>query len=136
MCIVFFNRIEFSLSVKAYLLPEKFDGESPIKKSLSTKRVVIATETDVTSNGRLEGMLTTPSPYYDNKDLIDFLSLLCLNYFSYFFSYSLFNKHNTFLVIFLSFFFFIKLLNRISSFFHFEISFTIRSTEYSFFIWR
>jgi len=69
------NRIEFSLSVKAYLLPEKFDGESPIKKSLSTKRVVIATETDVTGNGRLEGMLTTPSPYYDNKDLIDFLSL-------------------------------------------------------------
>jgi hypothetical protein len=69
------NRIEFTLSVKAYLLPEKFDGESPIKKSLSTKRVVIATETDVTGNGRLEGMLTTPSPYYDNKDLIDFLSL-------------------------------------------------------------
>lgn len=69
------NRIEFSLSVKAYLLPEKFDGESTIKKSLSTKRVVVATETDVTANGRLEGMLTTPSPYYDNKDLIDFLSL-------------------------------------------------------------
>jgi hypothetical protein len=69
------NRIEFSLSVKAYLLPEKFDGESPIKKSMSTKRVVITTETDVTGNGRLEGMLTTPSPYYDNKDLIDFLSL-------------------------------------------------------------
>jgi hypothetical protein len=23
----------------------------------------------------LEGLLTTPSPYYDNKDLIDFLSL-------------------------------------------------------------
>ena len=69
------NRIEFSLSVKAYLLPEKFDGESPIKKSMSTKRVVVSTETDVTGNGRLEGMLTTPSPYYDNKDLIDFLSL-------------------------------------------------------------
>jgi hypothetical protein len=69
------NRIEFSLSVKAYLLPEKFDGENTIKKSMSTKRVVVATETDVTGNGRLEGMLTTPSPYYDNKDLIDFLSL-------------------------------------------------------------
>ena len=40
------NRVEFTLNVKAYLLPEK-----------------------------LEGMLTTPSPYYDNKDLIDFLSL-------------------------------------------------------------
>ena len=42
---------------------------------MSTKRVVVATETDVTANGRLEGLLTTPSPYYDNKDLIDFLSL-------------------------------------------------------------
>jgi len=69
------NRIEFSLTVKAYLLPEKFDGENTIKKSFSTKRVVVATETDVTANGRLEGMLTTPSSYYDNKDLIDFLSL-------------------------------------------------------------
>ena len=69
------NRIEFSLSVKAYLLPEKFDGENTTKKSMSIKRVVVATETDVTGNGRLEGMLTTPSPYYDNKDLIDFLSL-------------------------------------------------------------
>jgi hypothetical protein len=61
--------------VKAYLLPEKFDGETVIKKSMSTKRVVVATEVDVTGNGRLEGMLTTPSAYYDNKDLIDFLSL-------------------------------------------------------------
>ena len=69
------NRIEFSLTVKAYLLPEKFDGESTIKKSFSTKRIIVATETDVTANGRLEGMLTTPSPYYDNKDLIDFLSI-------------------------------------------------------------
>ena len=69
------NRVEFSLNVKAYLLPEKFDGENTIKKSMSTKRVVVATETDVTANGRLEGLLTTPSPYYDNKDLIDFLSL-------------------------------------------------------------
>jgi hypothetical protein len=70
------NRIEFSLTVKAYLLPEKFDGEDTTKKSFSTQRVVVSTETDVTSgNGRLEGILTTPSPYYDNKDLIDFLSL-------------------------------------------------------------
>jgi len=70
------NRVEFSLNVKAYLLPEKFDGELTTKKSLSTKRVVVATETDITSGtGRLEGFLTTPSPYYDNKDLIDFLSL-------------------------------------------------------------
>jgi hypothetical protein len=69
------NRVEFNLITKAYLLPEKFDGESPIKKSLSVKRVVMSTEVDVTGNGRLEGLLTTPSAYYDNKDLIDFLSL-------------------------------------------------------------
>ena len=70
------NRVEFSLNVKAYLLPEKFDGELTTRKSLSTKRLVISTEVDITSgNGRLEGLLTTPSPYYDNKDLIDFLSL-------------------------------------------------------------
>ena len=69
------NRVEFSLTVKAYLLPEKFDGEDTTKKTFSTKRVVVSTEVDVTGNGRLEGMLTTPSPYYDNKDLIDFLSL-------------------------------------------------------------
>jgi hypothetical protein len=70
------NRLEFTLNVKAYVLPEKFDGEDLVKKSFSTKRVVVSTETDVTSgNGRLEGLLTTSSPYYDNKDLIDFLSL-------------------------------------------------------------
>ena len=69
------NRVEFSLTVKAYLLPEKFDGEDTTKKSFSTKRVIVSTETDITGNGRLEGILTTPSPYYDNKDLIDFLSL-------------------------------------------------------------
>jgi hypothetical protein len=70
------NRVEFSLNVKAHLLPETFDGERTTRKSMSTKRVVIATETDVTSgSNRLEGVLSTPSPYYDNKDLIDFLSL-------------------------------------------------------------
>jgi len=69
------NRVEFTLAVKAHLLPEKYDGQPTTKKSFSTKRVIIATETDVTGNGRLEGLLTTPSPYYDNKDLIDFLSL-------------------------------------------------------------
>ncbi len=70
------NRVEFTLNTKAYLLPEKFDGENTTIKSMSTKRVVVATEVDITSgNGRLEGLLTTPSAYYDNKDLIDFLSL-------------------------------------------------------------
>ena len=69
------NRVEFTLNVKAYLLPEKFDGENTTKKSFNSSKIVVATETDVTGNGRLEGLLTTPSAYYDNKDLIDFLSL-------------------------------------------------------------
>lgn len=70
------NRVEFTLNVKAYLLPEKFDGENTTKKSFSTKKVVTSTEVDITSgNGRLEGLLTTPSPYYDNKDVIDWLDL-------------------------------------------------------------
>ena len=63
------------MNVKAYLLPEKFDGELTTKKSISTRKVVMSTEVDVAGNGSLEGMLTTPSPYYDNKDLIDFLSI-------------------------------------------------------------
>jgi hypothetical protein len=70
------NRVEFTLNVKAYLLPEKWDGEATTKKSFSTKKVFVSTETDVTSGtGRLEGLLTTPSAYYDNKDLVDFLAL-------------------------------------------------------------
>jgi hypothetical protein len=69
------NRVEFSLNVKAYLLPEKFDGENTTKKSVAVKRFIVSTETDMTANGRMEGLLTTPSPYYDNKDLVDFLSL-------------------------------------------------------------
>ena len=69
------NRVEFNLSVKAHLLPEKYDNEPTSKKSMSIKRVVMSTEVDLTGNGRLEGLLTTTSPYYDNKDLVDFLSI-------------------------------------------------------------
>lgn len=70
------NRVEFTLNVKAYLLPEKYDGADTTKKSISLKRLVVSTEVDMTSgSNRLEGFLTTVSPYYDNKDLIDFLSL-------------------------------------------------------------
>jgi hypothetical protein len=69
------NRLEFSLNVKAYLLPEKFASESTTKKSTSINRVVVTTETDLTADGRLESVLTTQSPYYDNKDLVDYLSI-------------------------------------------------------------
>ena len=70
------NRLECNFSVQAYLLPEKFDGENTTKKSINTRKVVMTTEVDLTSGGkRMEEFLTTPSPYYDNKVLIDFLGL-------------------------------------------------------------
>jgi hypothetical protein len=69
------NRVQFSLTVKAYLLPEKFDGQPTTKKSYSVVRIVTE-EIDITSGeSRLEEILSSPSPYYDNKDLVDFLSL-------------------------------------------------------------
>lgn len=70
------NRVEFNLIVKAYLLPEKFDGESTTKKSYNIRKVVVSTETDLTSgNGRYENLLMNPNAYNSNKDIIDFLSL-------------------------------------------------------------
>ena len=69
------NRVEFSLNVKAYLIPEKFDGELTTKKSMSIKRVIVSNEVDLTADGRMEAVLSQKSPYYDNKDIIDFLSL-------------------------------------------------------------
>ena len=77
------NRVEFTLLVKAYLLPEKFASEATTKKSRSVKRVIITSETDLTADGRLESILTTQSPYYDNKDIIDFISLNNSEYLTY-----------------------------------------------------
>jgi len=69
------NRVEFSLNVKAYLLPEKFDGERTTKKSFSSNKMILTTETDFTGNGRMEGMGTTSSPYYNATDISDFIAL-------------------------------------------------------------
>ena len=69
------NRVEFSLNVKAYLLPEQFDGEKTTKKGFSSKAIVFSTETDLTGNGRLENLLLNPTDYNANKDMVDFLSL-------------------------------------------------------------
>lgn len=77
------NRLEFSLNVKAYLLPEKFASENTTRKSQSINRVVVTSETDFTADGRLETMLTTQSPYYDNKDLVDYLSLNSSDFMNY-----------------------------------------------------
>lgn len=68
------NRVEFQLNVRAYLLPDKYDGQTTTQKNRNSGRVIF-NETDATANGRLEEILISPSAYYDNKDLIDFLSL-------------------------------------------------------------
>lgn len=69
------NRVEFSLNVKAYLLPEKFDGEKTTKKGFTSRAVIITTETDLTADGRIEASLTNPSIYNANKDIVDYLSI-------------------------------------------------------------
>jgi len=48
------NRVEFSLNVKAYLLPEQFDGENTTKKQNTLKRIIVSTETETTNNQRIE----------------------------------------------------------------------------------
>ena len=68
------NRVEFTLNVRAYLIPEKFDGEDTTKKSFSLKSIIVSTETDLTSNGRFENLLINPPTYYENVSLSDFLS--------------------------------------------------------------
>jgi hypothetical protein len=69
------NRVEFSLNVKAYLLPAKFDGEKTTKKGFSSRVVVVTSETDLTANGRMETLLSNPSVYNSNKDIVDYLSI-------------------------------------------------------------
>lgn len=69
------NRVECSINVKAYLLPESFDGEQTTKKAFGVKRVVLTTEVDLTANGRMENSLINPSTYNSNKDVVDYLAL-------------------------------------------------------------
>jgi hypothetical protein len=69
------NRVECSINVKAYLLPERFDGEETTKKGFGIRRVVLTTETDLTANGRMETSLINPISYNSNKDVVDYLAL-------------------------------------------------------------
>jgi len=66
------NRIEFSLAVKAYLLPERFDNESTIKKSISTKAFITTLETDMT--GAASSTIST-NDYNANKIIYDYLEI-------------------------------------------------------------
>ena len=68
------NRVEFTLNVRAYLIPEKFDEESTTKKSFSLKSIVVTSETDLTSNGRFENLVINPPSYEDSMNITDFLA--------------------------------------------------------------
>tara|TARA_B100000927_G_C16322064_1_gene411754 strand:- start:298 stop:804 length:507 start_codon:yes stop_codon:yes gene_type:complete len=60
------------MAVYAYLLPEQFDNESTHKKSLSPKKVVWGTETDLTGG---EMGFSKQKLYNEYSDVIDFMSI-------------------------------------------------------------
>jgi hypothetical protein len=73
-------RSNFSLTTYAYLLPEAFDNESTIKKSISTRAVITTIETDI--NKSAGDALTSGikmSDYNDNKLLFDYINLNASN---------------------------------------------------------
>jgi hypothetical protein len=65
-------RTEFTMLAKAYLLPERFDNESTIKKSISTKAFITTLETDMT--GVASADIQT-NDYNANKVLYDYLEI-------------------------------------------------------------
>ena len=67
-------RTNFTMVVKAYLLPEQFDNESTHKKSITPKKVVWGVETDLTGGGGTPS-LAKQSLYNEYSDVIDFMSI-------------------------------------------------------------
>lgn len=65
-------RTNFTMAVNAYLLPEQFDNETTHKKSLSPKKVVWGTETDLTGG---EISFSKQTVYNEYSDVIDFMSI-------------------------------------------------------------
>jgi hypothetical protein len=65
-------RTTFTMLVKAYLLPERFDNESTTKKSISTRAIITTLETDV--SGRASSTIQT-NDYNANKVLYDYLEI-------------------------------------------------------------
>ena len=69
-------RTTFSVTTYAYLIPESFDNESTIKKSISTRAVITTMETDI--NKSAGDALTSGivmNDYNDNKILFDYINL-------------------------------------------------------------
>ena len=63
-------RTTFTMTVNAYLLPEKFNKVPVVKKEYSKKRVVFGIETDLSGN-----LLTNPTLYNEYAQVIDFVAI-------------------------------------------------------------
>ena len=69
-------RTNFTMSVNAYLLPEKFDNEPTHIKSLSAKKVVWGLEWDLTGGtGTGTNSQVEQKMYNEYSDIIDFMSV-------------------------------------------------------------
>ena len=70
-------RTNFTMVVSAYLLPEQFNNQSTHKKSISPKKVVWGTETDLTglNQGGVTNSTVEKRLYNEYSDIIDFMSI-------------------------------------------------------------
>ena len=68
-------RSTFTMTVNAYLLPEKFDNQSTTKKSFSPKKVVWGIETDLTGNTHTNYSAKNEVVYNEYTDIIEFVTI-------------------------------------------------------------
>ena len=66
-------RTTFTMAVYAYLLPEKYDNQPTTTKTLTNKKVVWGTETDLTGGGGVP--FSKQSLYNEYSDVIDFMAV-------------------------------------------------------------
>lgn len=66
-------RTTFTMAVYAYLLPEKYDNQPTTQKTLTNKKVVWGTETDLTGGGGVP--FSQQSLYNEYSDVIDFMAV-------------------------------------------------------------
>lgn len=68
-------RSTFSMTVNAYLLPEKFDNQSTTQKNLTPKKVVWGLETDLTGNTHVNYSAKNEVVYNEYSDILDFITI-------------------------------------------------------------
>jgi len=64
-------RTSFTMSVNAYLLPERYSNTPTVKKGYSVKRIVLGIETDLTGTT----FTTNPNLYNEYSNIIDFVAI-------------------------------------------------------------